>query len=100
MRAKGGVILAGLDIAMRPALIEAERIWEEMGYHLTVTSALDGVHSAGSLHYYGRALDFRTRDMGKARMKAYLQLKERLPRGFDVVLEHDHIHVEWDPKEG
>lgn len=98
---KDGVILAGLDICMRPALISAERVWRDVGQRpegVTVTSGLEGTHSAGSLHYYGRALDFRTRyfdDDLKAEVFKALVVALDL-RYFNVVLEVDHIHVEYE----
>lgn len=99
MQIKEGVILAGLDIKMRPALIEADKVWKAYGQELVVTAALDGVHSAGSYHYYGLALDFRTRyftdDVKRA---VWRELDDVLGSDFDVVMHSTHIHVEYDPK--
>jgi hypothetical protein len=36
---------------------------------------------------------------GQGLQAVYLKLKESLGEQFDVVLESDHIHVEWDPKD-
>lgn len=65
-----------------------------------ITSLTDGKHSAGSLHPAGYAIDVRTRNMEPATQeKLWLTLRAALtPRGFDVVLELDHLHVEYDPK--
>jgi len=99
MQIKSGVNMAGLDIRMRPALIAAEKIWKDLGQELVVTSALDGTHSAGSLHYYGRALDFRTRDFTDNEEKsAVKRLRRDAGEDFDVVLEKSHIHCEYDRK--
>jgi len=99
MQIKSGVIMAGLDIRMRPALIAADKIWKDLGQELVVTSALDGTHSAGSLHYYGRALDFRTRDFTDNEEKsAANRLRREVGEDFDVVLEKSHIHCEYDRK--
>lgn len=102
MELKPGVILAGLDLRMRPALLAAERIWREHGRPegVTVTSGLDGVHSAGSLHYYGLAVDFRIRYWLRPESREVAQeLRSALVSnaGFDVILESDHIHVEFQP---
>ncbi len=104
MKIKDGVIMAGLQLVMRPALIEAEKLWKQYGQDdgVTVTSALDGEHSAGSLHYYGLALDFRTHYWSpETAYKVYRNLKVRLRQkniNFDVVFHKTHIHVEYDEK--
>ena len=102
MQIKDGVVLAGLDINMRPVLIEAEKIWKRYGRQegVTVTSALDGVHSAGSLHYYGRALDFRTRYFSDEEKDAvFAELIDSLDgQKYDFVKHSTHIHIEYDPK--
>ena len=61
MKIKKGVILAGIGIQMNPVLVEAEKLWEEKGAELVITSGLDGKHSLGSLHYTGYALDLLSR---------------------------------------
>lgn len=61
MQIKSGVVMSGLRLCMRPVLIFADEIWRKHDQELVITSALDGVHSAGSFHYYGFAVDFRTR---------------------------------------
>lgn len=56
------------------------------------------IHKAGSLHYKGRAFDFRTRTMTDTqRSDAIEEMKARLGNEFDVVMEADHGHIEWDP---
>ena len=97
MQIKEGVILAGLNIKMRNVLTLAEDIWEAHDQELVVTSGLDGVHSAGSLHYYGLALDFRTKYFrpGEKNLVAD-ELRQALQGDYDVVVENSHIHVEYD----
>jgi hypothetical protein len=98
MQIKEGASLSGLQLAMRPALQVAEYVWKEYGEELVVTSGTDGVHSAGSLHYYGYALDFRTRYFDyETKMKVFRDLVYQLRKrqGFVVLLEKDHIHVEY-----
>ena len=73
-----------------------------VGREAVVTSANDSHDQKASLHNEGLAADFRTHDvpMNKTRMLRHF-LKEHLdPQGFDTVLESDHLHVEYDPKEG
>lgn len=63
-----------------------------------ITSALEGKHSPTSLHPKGLAYDFRTRHLSEGSKKALVDwLKEYLGESFDVILEKDHLHVEYDP---
>lgn len=69
------------------------------GGTLTVTSQSDGTHKADSLHYLGRAWDIRIRDLphiGDARDWAN-NLKDALGPDWDVILESDHLHLEYQP---
>lgn len=96
---KEGVIIAGLDRRMRPALIHGARIWKSFNQKLVITSGLEGEHSPGSLHYYGLAIDMRTRyfsDIEVSQVAA--QLTKDLGDDFDVVITKTHIHCEYDPK--
>jgi hypothetical protein len=98
MKIKKGAIMAGLKPVMRRVLILADEIWTKNGQELVVTSALDGTHSPGSLHYYGYALDFRIRYFDESTThKVYNELKESLNMMelYDVVLHKTHIHVEY-----
>jgi len=67
-----------------------------------ITSAHDSTHHNGSLHYVGRAIDVRTREMSAGQQQEVLSVcKLKLaPLGFDVVMEADHLHIEYDPKPG
>ena len=64
-----------------------------------VTSGSDGTHMRGSLHPKGNALDYGTNHLlSEQRSKVAAACKEALGENFDVVLESDHLHVEYDPK--
>ena len=69
-------------------------------YQVTITSAKDGVHSPGSLHYVGLAVDIRTKDMKEISLSVKWLDKFLNVNGkkFDVVFEIDHIHIELDEK--
>lgn len=96
MKIKQGANIQGLDIRIRPALIVADKVWKELGQELVITSGLDGEHSAGSLHYYGLAVDMRTRYFSDSEKKRAAEaLRQGLGEGFDVVVESSHIHVEF-----
>lgn len=72
---------------------------EQYGSPCVITSAFDGKHRDDSLHYTGRALDFRSWHVPFVALPDLVaQLREDLARDFDVVLEKDHIHIEYDPK--
>lgn len=67
-----------------------------------ITSLDDSRHSRGSLHYRGLAVDLRTRSLpggslGRVAQEIAAELGRRLAPGFDVVLEADHLHLEYDP---
>jgi len=69
-----------------------------------ITSGADGKHMATSLHYKNRAFDVRIWNIaggnGKEEAAAWvIRLKSTLGNNYDVVLESDHIHIEFDPKE-
>jgi hypothetical protein len=99
MKIKQGVILSGLQIEMRPVLIEAERIWKKYGKELVVTSGLDGEHRASSLHYYGFALDLRIRFFNEHEQKwVFEELSDNLQTYsnlYRVLRYPTHIHIEY-----
>ncbi|HWR51224.1 MAG TPA: hypothetical protein VN428_08965 [Bryobacteraceae bacterium] len=96
---KPGVRVAGLRPEILLGVVAAERVFEEAGVDLVVTACVDGKHSAGSLHYAGQAVDLRTRDLAaEARPKLGVRIRECLGEDYDVVLEPDHIHLEFQPK--
>ncbi len=68
-----------------------------------VTSANDSTHSTGSLHYKNRAYDIRIKNIAgdeTPEAQAWVErIKLALGRDYDVILERDHLHVEFDPKE-
>jgi len=99
MHIKPGVKFEMLSPQMLLGAIIVMDAYEEMGQEATITSGTDGTHKQNSLHYSGNAMDFRTRDVDPSRMKSLVaEIKRRLGENFDVVLEKDHLHVEFDPK--
>ena len=66
---------------------------------VTITSGNDGKHGERSLHYKWQALDFRTFDWPRGKSAEIVaNIRRRLGKDYDVVLESDHLHVEYDPK--
>ena len=98
MRIKEGVNLEGVQWQMFKAAIIAEHVYGKFGAECIITSANDGSHKDGSLHYQGQALDLRTWNVGGRETQVHAELKKALGDDYDVVLEKDHIHVEFDPK--
>jgi hypothetical protein len=98
---KDGVDLRGLQPQMAVAYtIAAVVFWEQAGASCWITSGSDGKHGHTSLHYKGKALDLRTKHLRPEQVHpVWKALKAALGTQFDVVLESDHIHVEFDPKE-
>lgn len=105
MQFKSGVNYVGLQIHIRRVLKHADEIWRRLGQELVVTSALDGTHSAGSLHYYGYAVDLRSRYFSDAeKAEAVKLLKTALAqysgRRYRVIVHDTHIHVQYVPNVG
>lgn len=98
MRIKSGVVFSVCaSLARRLLVIEAcyERV---CGREMVITSACDGTHIVGSRHFTGEAIDLRTRDLEvDVALQLRRELKALLGVAFDVVLEVDHIHIEYDP---
>lgn len=87
------------------ALGVSKVVYLALGADLVITSGNDSKHGKNSLHYKDRAVDIRTSNLGalgQLKVKAaHVQISSVLePMGFDVVLESDHIHIEFDPKAG
>lgn len=112
MDIKKGASLEGIKPEAKHAIEVIDKIYIANGAQLTITSgteghAGDGVHTVNSLHYTGYAFDCRIwvfknqmhgqTDMAKVNAVAK-QIREALGRDYDVLVELDHIHVEYDPK--
>jgi len=83
------------------ALIVASEVYNEHDVELVVTSANDSTHSGTSLHYSGSAVDLRTYslvDRGIDPRGVRDSISSKLNVDFDVILESDHIHLEYQPR--
>ena len=65
---------------------------------LTVTSVADSKHGPASLHYVGYAVDIRIRELHNNPKLLSDALRSALVDDYDVILESNHIHVEYQPK--
>lgn len=96
---KEGVSISKLEPQLVLGLLSVYSIFEEHGYDAVVTSVSDGIHRSGSFHYVGCAADLRIRHLGKSDVVTLVKsIRAALGSNFDVVLEVDHIHIEYDPK--
>ena len=97
---KSGVDIQGLKPQMALAYTILYGIFQRhVSLPCVITSASDGVHGPNSLHYNGLALDIRTRHVLESMLPVIVRdAKNELGEQFDVVLETDHLHVEFDPK--
>jgi hypothetical protein len=78
------------------------------GNVVVVTSAADSDHGPRSLHPEGRAFDLRFEGIRPGAIAGNAphalaalwctRLRAWLGREYDVVLESDHIHIEYDPR--
>lgn len=104
MDIKPGVLVKGLQPEILLAIIVAQEVYHVHGYVLTITSLLDGHEGRpNSLHNKGLAVDLRTRifvDYPALTTAENIaaDIRRRLTDDYDVVVETDHIHVEFDPK--
>lgn len=113
MRFKDGVNPFGCTPELMLGLFVVDAVFiAEAGREATITSMNDGRHSQSSLHYAGNAADIRVRNPVpesspdyweipiNQRMPLVQKIKAALGRNpdYDVVLEADHIHIEYQPK--
>lgn len=103
LQLKPGVHLAKLSPQMALATIVVHSIYAKNNAICTITSANDSTHMAGSLHYAGNALDFRTKNYVASKTMLIEEIKQALGPDFDVILEavdtdNEHAHIEYQPR--
>jgi len=100
MLVKLGVDISRLKRPIRRVLPIVDRVYREHGEEAVITSTYEGDHSPGSLHYADLAIDIRyakDNPTGVA-MELVQEIRDKLGDDYDIVLEKDHIHIEYDPK--
>ena len=106
---KQGVKIEGVKPECVVGMIVVSQYFAERKVDFVLTSVKDGKHGENSLHYGGYAFDARLRHLDgnsgnissedRLLAMAYAKdLRERLGSLFDVVVEGDHFHIEYDPK--
>ena len=99
IKIKRGVDLRLLTPQVLLAVAVAESLFFQRDIAVVITSGRDSRHGKGSLHYMGNAVDLRIRALTAFNAAAVAEeLADCLGDQYDVVLESDHIHVEFDPK--
>lgn len=101
-----GTKISKLHPKMEAAIVAVAGAAKALGLPKPViTSGNDSTHHAGSLHYLGRALDFRGNNISTSVGEKFrAEVAARLGGGYDVLFEvfmnpsNNHLHVEYDPK--
>ena len=96
---KSGVAIHGLRPEVVLALLIVTPILGTYEQEMVITSALDGKHKRSSAHYTGRAVDLRIWTLTDQK-QCVADMQKALGTDYDVVLEENHIHLEFDPKKG
>ncbi len=100
MLIKIGVDISRLKRPMRRALNPIEHAFRrQTNQEPVITSTYDGNHSPSSLHYADLAVDLRLPPVVRTDLlELEKDLKKSLGTDFDVLLENNHLHIEYDPK--
>ena len=99
MELLGEVSLRGIRPETVIGMIIVSEAYKKYDARCQFTSITDGQHSVASLHYVGFAFDCRTISIDPDKVqKIVLECKRALNSEWDVVLEDDHLHVEYQPK--
>jgi len=102
-KVKESAKVQNLNKEIKGALMVMAAIYSKYGFEMVITSGNDGRHMKTSKHYTNDAVDLRIwglEDSGFLKIIANeLQIAlDNFIQGFQVVIESDHYHVEWDPK--
>lgn len=91
--------LAPMCAQMNTALNVLNEILSGYSKDCTITCGAEGKHSRTSLHAAGRALDIRSRDLAPLQQQQVKRaFNGALNNDFDIVIEKDHFHIEYQPK--
>ncbi len=95
---KTGVRVLGVRAEVVLAFMIMEKVYEKHGVEFVITSVMEGTHKRASLHYSGCAGDLRRPPLDEIASAIVNDGKIALGDDYDVILEGDHIHVEFQPK--
>jgi hypothetical protein len=100
MELKNGTVkIQGITTELLFGLFVADYVWKTYDKELVITSLNDGKHSKLSSHYSGNAADLRI-NYFKPTDKFLIgkTLQRKLGIDYDVIIEKDHIHLQYKPK--
>ncbi len=97
------VRLDGVNEQLLTFVAVLDRIHQQLfAMQLTITSARDGQHSAGSLHALGKAVDIGTNDKDEAGNLVFLTVLFYAARIMPITTFDErnlpgapHLHIEW-----
>lgn len=96
---KSDVVIKYMTRPMLEILEAVFMTWDKPGSSPCVTSSFDGRHMKNSKHYSGLALDLRTNALNTGELTKWADgMRKVLGDDYDVVVESNHLHVEYDPK--
>lgn len=95
LKRKSNVRFGGIQPEMVVGLMIVRDVFESHNEDSILTSVVDGVHGAVSYHRAGFAADIRLPRLADIELIAS-DCRVRLGPEFDVVVESDHLHVEFD----
>ncbi len=101
---KNEVSLLGMTPQMCIASIIVAGVFDKHGLDAYITSGTEGVHDRASKHFQGNGEDFSFTEANRISVIMAENITNdcriALGRDFDVVNEGNHLHIEWDPKQG
>lgn len=100
MELKQGVKPLGIKTEIILAVLIASEVYKSFEVDFVITSIADGKHAQQhSLHYSGNAFDIRIRNIPEKPMidQIFLEIRRRLTKDYQVILEPTHIHIEYQP---
>jgi len=89
--------LGNLQYEMRAAYSSYGKRMRYLGGVPEITSGREGSHGDSSYHYVGYALDFSIEGLSLSDQRLLItNMGDDLGELYDIVLESDHVHVEFD----
>lgn len=103
---KHSVKVRGVTPELLIGIMAVWSVYEEYEFPCLITSLNDSEHGHGSLHFSGNGVDFRVRDPSgdwnipdRTRVEMAQDIKILLTDDYDFVIELDHFHLEYQPKD-